>query len=186
MIAIDRIAVQYSIVGNQTMRTLGQENFVAEFHRLQRLTSLDQIGMRFEDRIEFLFGGNCLSLQHPAPRLVDDTNSQGAEIGDLFADGVYRRARNDINLADAFGGGDHLLAVLHHLLGDADDLAVLGSLLLLPLPGGHALDCLHAAAGAARAIGKALDSLGQFLMEVPDQTRVTVRTVSHNKVASVG
>jgi len=41
MIAIDRIPLQHSIVGNQAMSTLGQEDLVAEFHRLQCLAPLD-------------------------------------------------------------------------------------------------------------------------------------------------
>ncbi len=131
---------------------------MAEFHRFQRLAPLDQIRVGFEDRIEFLFGGNRLSLQYPAPRLIDDPDTQRAEVGDLLADCFNRHARDCIDLADAFGGGDHGLGVLHYLLGDPDEFAVLGSLLLFPLPGGHALDCLHAAASAARAIGKAFYS----------------------------
>ena len=43
MIAIDRIPLQHSIVGNQALSTLGQEDLVAEFHRLQCLAPLDQI-----------------------------------------------------------------------------------------------------------------------------------------------
>src|SRR6266849_1496079 len=140
------------------MRTLGQENLVAEFLRLQGLAALDQIGVRFEDRIEFLFGGNRLALQYPAPRLVDDPDSECAEIGDLLTDSVNHRARDFVDLADAFGGRDHWFGIFHHLLADLDEFAVLGSLLLFPLTGGHALDCLHAAAGAARAIGKAFYS----------------------------
>jgi hypothetical protein len=57
-----------------------------------------------------------------------------------------------INPADALGGGDRLLGISHHLLGDPDELEILGSLLLFPLSGGHALDGLHAAAGAARTV----------------------------------
>ena len=65
---------------------------------------------------------------------------------------------------------DHLTRVLHYLAGDPQQFAVLGYLLLLPLLGGHPLDLLHAAASAAGAIGKALHSVGKFVMEIFDQT----------------
>jgi len=39
-----------------------------------------------------------------------------------------------------FAAGDHLLGISRHLVGDPDEFAILGSLLLLPLPGGHALE----------------------------------------------
>ena len=41
VIAIDGIPLQHSILGNQAMSTLGQENLVAEFHWLQGLAPLD-------------------------------------------------------------------------------------------------------------------------------------------------
>src|SRR5437773_11843294 len=140
------------------MRTLGQENLGAEFHRLQCLAALDPIGVRREDRIEFLFDGNRLALPYPAPRLVDDTDSACAQIGDLLADCVNHRAGDFLDLADAFGGRDHGFGMVHHSLADRDEFAVLGSLLLFPLTGGPAWDGWHAATGAARAIGKPFDS----------------------------
>ena len=58
-----------------------------------------------------------------------------------------------------------MLGLSHHLLGDPDEFAILGSWLLFPLPGRHALDRLHAAAGAARAIDKTFYSPGQIATE---------------------
>jgi hypothetical protein len=68
-----------------------------------------------------------------------------------------REAQSRISLQR--DSGDHLLGILHDLLGDPDEFAILGSLLLFPLPGGHALERLHAAASATRAIRKTFYSL---------------------------
>src|SRR5260370_18482017 len=68
-----------------------------------------------------------------------------------------------------FGFFDYLARIGHHLFSNADQLPILGLLLLAALLGGHALDRLHAAARAAGAVGKALYSAGKFLVEVFDE-----------------
>ena len=78
---------------------------------------------------------------------------------------------SDIDPTDGFGLFDDLARIFHHLPGDAQQFAVLGFLLLLPLLGGHPFDLLHAAASATGAIGEALHSAGKFVMEFFDQTR---------------
>src|SRR5437879_2715838 len=60
-------------------------------------------------------------------------------------------------------------ATFTHLFGNADQLPIPGRLLLTALCGAHALDRLHAAARAASAVGKALYSVGKFLVEVSDE-----------------
>ena len=80
---------------------------------------------------------------------------------------------------------DHLARIVHHLFGNADQLPILGLLLMSALGGAHALDRLHAAASAAGAVGKALYSVGKFPWR-SSMRRVMVRTESHSRVASVG
>jgi hypothetical protein len=73
---------------------------------------------------------------------------------------VNHHARDYIDPLVPFGFFDRLARILNYLPGDADQFAVFGQLLRLPLAGAHTLDLLHPAARAARAIGKALHALG--------------------------
>ena len=80
-------------------------------------------------------------------------------------------ARHHIDPLDVFGLLHHLARIGHDQPGDAQQFPILGFLLVFPLLGGHALDLLHAALRAAGAIGKPLDAIGQFVMEISHQTR---------------
>src|ERR1019366_9723277 len=51
--------------GFQALGTLGQEDLVTGFHRLVRLTPLDQVRVVLEDRVHLLVGRNLLTVQHP-------------------------------------------------------------------------------------------------------------------------
>jgi len=84
MVAIDRVPGQHPIVADQATSTLGQEDFMPKFYRLQSLSPFDEIGMGFEKGVDFLIGGNPLSLQHPAACLVDDPTTKFAERADLL------------------------------------------------------------------------------------------------------
>src|SRR5260370_35980276 len=168
MVGVERIAVQRLIVGDQALGALGEENLVAKFHRLLRLAPLDQIGVGLEDGVDLLLGGNLFSLQHPAAALVDHSLGQLAVAGDLVAKRINAQTGDEIARAgrSGFGFFDYLARIVHHLFSNADQLPILGLLLLAALLGGHALDRLHAAARAAGAVGKALYSAGKFLVEV--------------------
>src|SRR6266849_9636761 len=171
MVGVERIAVQHLIVGDQTLGALGQKNLVAKFHRFLRLAPLDQIGVGLEDGVDLLLGGNLFSLQHSATALVDHSLGQLAVAGDLVAKRINAQTGDEIARAghSGFGFFDYLARIGHDLFSNADQLPILGLLLLAALLGGHALDRLHAAARAAGAVGKALYSVGKFLVEVCDE-----------------
>src|SRR5689334_11038655 len=80
---IGGIAVQHLVVGDQALRAFRQKHFVTELYRFARLAALDQIGVRFEDRVHFLLGGNLLSMDYSAPCLIDDPIPQLAVCRDL-------------------------------------------------------------------------------------------------------
>src|SRR6266702_5692662 len=58
---------------------------------------------------------------------------------------------------------------LHHLLGNADELAILAGLSLLPLRRGHPLEGLHPPPCRPRAIAKTLDPPIDHGRQPPDQ-----------------
>ena len=84
MIFIRGISLQDPVLRDQTLRTFGQEDFVAELDRFIDLSSLNQIGVRLKDRIDFFRSRNLLPIQDPAAGLIDDPVSQLAIVGDLL------------------------------------------------------------------------------------------------------
>jgi hypothetical protein len=76
LVLVGRISIQHSVLGDQTASTFSQEDFVPEFNIFENLTPLDQIGVRFENREDFLRIGDWLSFQHAAARLVDNPVGQ--------------------------------------------------------------------------------------------------------------
>ena len=144
---------------------------MTEFHRLPRFAPLDQIGVGLEDRVHFLPGGDRLSLQHPPAGLVHDPIGEFAVVLDLLAELLDHRGSQGIDpLHPPRIPGDSA-RVLHHLFGDAQQLAVGGLLLGVPLLGRHAFDRLHAAARAAGAIRKAPHAPGKLCVEILHQAR---------------
>ena len=71
-------------------------------------------------------------------------------------------------------------------LGNADELAVSPSLLLVALPRRHPLDLVHPTPCRTRAIAKTLDTRSSSALPRRPTKRVTTRTTSHNNVLSVG
>jgi len=90
---------------------------------------------------------------------------------------VNHHAAEHIDTLDLGGLFDDLARAFQHLPGDAEQFAVLGLLLRVPLRGRHPFEFLHAAARAARAMGEALHSAGQLLMEFVDQARDSAHRV---------
>ena len=117
LVAVGRIALQHLVVGDQTLRALGQEDLVPEFHRLAFLASLDQVRVVLEDRVHFLPGRNLLSVQHPPPGLVHDLIAQAAVSRDLLAKLVNHHAAEHIDALDLGGLFHHLARALEHLPG---------------------------------------------------------------------
>src|ERR1700681_2363645 len=50
--------------------------------------ALDEIGMRFEDRIDLLRRGHLFAIEHAAARLVDHAPAEIAIMRDLIAQGL--------------------------------------------------------------------------------------------------
>ena len=85
LILVGRVSLQDTILGDQPPSTLGQEDFVAELDGLVDLTALDQIGVRFKNRVHLLFGGDLLPLQDTASSLIDNSVTELAVVFDLLA-----------------------------------------------------------------------------------------------------
>ena len=113
------VALQHLVVGDQTLGALGQEHLVTELHRLAHFASLDQIGVRFEDRVHFLFGANLLSLDDSPPGLIDYPIPQLAVPRNLPADLVDDQTAGHVDALDLAGLVDDPARVFQHLLGDA-------------------------------------------------------------------
>ena len=60
MILIGGVPVQDAILRDQAVSTLSEEDLMPEFDRSIDFAALDQIGVGFEDRIDFFAGGNLL------------------------------------------------------------------------------------------------------------------------------
>ncbi len=144
---------------------------MSEFHRLTLLAALDQVRVVLEDGVYFFIGRNLLSLQHPPPGLINDLLTQVAVSRDLLAKLVDRHAPEHVDAPDLGGLVDDLARAFQHLPGDAEECAILGHLLGVPLSGRHAFEFLHAAARATSAVGEALHAAGQCFMEFVDQSR---------------
>src|ERR1700694_2611163 len=141
------VSLEHLILGDQTFGAFGEEHLVAEFHGRAHLAALDQVGLRLEDRIDFLGIGHLLAFEHAAARLVDDTRAESAIMRDLVADGVDRHGGKQVLAAHPGGVLACGSGVRHHLLGDADQRSVgrglprSGALALLRR---HALNLVHA------------------------------------------
>ena len=53
MILVAGVTLEYLILRNQTLCAFGDEDLVTELNWRPHLAALDQIGMWFEDRIDF-------------------------------------------------------------------------------------------------------------------------------------
>src|SRR5260370_32104026 len=91
-----RSSLQSFVVRDQTLRALGEKNFVAELHRCAHLAALDQVGMRLENGVDLLGVGNLLSLEHAAAGLIDDLPSQAAVALEFFSKLVKRQVGKQV------------------------------------------------------------------------------------------
>ena len=64
MVLVRGIPSEHFILGDQTLRAFGEEDFVTEFDWCSHLAAHDQIGMRLEDGLNLLGIGNLLPLEH--------------------------------------------------------------------------------------------------------------------------
>jgi hypothetical protein len=169
VVLVGGVSFQHAVLSDQAAGAFGQKYLVAELDGFLSLAALDQVGVGFKDGVDFLITGDLLSFEHPAASLINDAVAQLAVVLDFLAerlDGQVVQQRLAMGvlslLEDSACLGDHLPA-------DADELAVFGNQLGVPLLGAEALDFLHAAAGRAAMVGKARHAPGQQLVETADQ-----------------
>src|SRR4030095_12395946 len=163
MIFIAGVPVQDAILRDQAVSTLSEEDLMPEFDRSIDFAALDQIGVGFEDRIDFLSGGNLLSLEDTSASLIDNLICQPADPADLLAQRLDDQDESQIFSAGTRRGVDREPCIVPHLFSDGQQLAVGGDLLTLPLGRSHALELLHSTAGAASAVGKSRPVLARGL-----------------------
>jgi len=124
--------------------------------------------------------------KHAATCLINDSVPNITVMVDLLSKGLDRNFRHHVDATTPFSLLEHLARVADHLLRGPDEFAIFRNLPLMPLFGRHSLDLLHSAPGAAIPIGESLHAVRKQVVEISDQARVTTRTMSHNKVLSVG
>src|SRR5215468_5101108 len=82
---IHRVALEHVILSDQPFGAFGKKHLVAELDRCAHLAALDQVGMRFEDRIDLLSRGHLFAIKHAAAGLVDHPRPETAIMGNLIA-----------------------------------------------------------------------------------------------------
>ncbi len=159
MSLVRRITIQDVVLGDQTDRTFREEDLVAELDRLLSLAPLDAVRVGLEDREDLVFVGNLLALEHSAAGLIDDAIGEAAVMLELLAEGFDQDGALSIGAAHPLGILDDLPSSLDNPAGELDQLAVLGNLLIVPLPGSQPLKLLHTPSRLARVIGE-VDAAG--------------------------
>ena len=125
------------------------------------LAALDQVGVRFEDRIDLIRRRHLFTIEHTAARLVDDARAERAIMPDLVADGVGRHGGKQVLATHRRGLLKCGFGARHHLLGNRDQRPVGRGLLrsgALTLPRRHPLNLVHAPMRSTRAIAKTRDA----------------------------
>src|SRR5262249_51852692 len=112
---------------------------------------------RLEDRIDLLGIGNLLVLEHATAGFIDDAVSQTTVVVDLAPPFIECQVRRHLLGAGFARGPQPPSGPLHDLLGNADELAILATLLRLSLRRRHPLYCQHPPPRRTRAIAKTLD-----------------------------
>jgi hypothetical protein len=168
MLFVDGISVQHFILRDQAARTFGEEDLMAELDWRLHLAALDEVGMGFENRIELLDRWNLLAVEHTAARLISHTG-----VLDLLARLRDRQIGDHIFAARFAGPPERRSCTFDDLLGDADELTICPSLLLLALPRCHSLDLLHPPPRRSRPISEPLDTpalqrCGEATDQAPD------------------
>lgn len=168
---IGGITLKNTVLGDQTAGTFSEKDLVTQLHWFSYFPSLDQIGMDFENRIDFLFGWNLLSVEHAPAALIDDAQTELAVVLDLPSKLADHQVVHQVNGALIFGLFEYLSGIVDDLLGDSDELAIFFLLLVVALPRGHALDRLHPTPRRACAVRKVINPLGKKLSKTIDEPR---------------
>lgn len=168
---IGGITLKHAVLGDQTAGTFSEKDLVAKLHRFLYFPPLDQIGVDFEDRIDFLLGWNLLSLEHPPTALIYDAQAELAVVIDLLSKLADDQVVHQVNGALIFGLFEYPSGTVDNLLGDCDELAIFFLLVVVALPRGHALDRLHPTPRRACAVRKVINPLGNTLSKTIDEPR---------------
>lgn len=168
---IGGITFKHAVLGDQTVGTFSEKDLVAKLHRFLYFPPLDQIGVDFEDRIDFLLGWNLLSLEHAPAALIDDAHTELAVVIDLPSKFADDQVVHQVNGTLILGLFEYPSGIVDDLLGDCDELAIFFLLLAVALSRGHALDRLHPTPCRACAVRKVINHLGKMLCETTDEPR---------------
>jgi len=168
---IGGIAFKHAVLGDQTVGTFSEKDLVAKLQRFLYFPPHDQIGVDFEDRIDFLLGWNLLSLEHAPAALINDAHTELAIVIDLSSKLADDQVVHQLNGTLIFGLFEYPSGIVDDLLGDCDELAIFFLLLVVALSRGHALDRLHPTPRRACAVRKVINPLGKKLCETTDETR---------------
>src|SRR5215472_1885012 len=68
---VRRICLEHVVLSDQTDGALSEKHLMAELDWRAHLAALDEVGMRLEDRIDFLCSGHLFAVEHAAARLVN-------------------------------------------------------------------------------------------------------------------
>ncbi len=107
--------------------------------------------------------------KHRPTGLINDAIGKPAEMLNLSQKCLDEELVHQAATAFVLGPVNNCARVLHHLLGDANELAVSGYVLVLPLLGCHSLNLLHPTARAQRSLREASDSSRNSRVEILDQ-----------------
>src|SRR5215471_18119464 len=83
---VRRISLEHLVLSDQTDGALGEKHLVAELDWCAHLAALDEVGMRLEDRIDFLCSGHLFAVEHAAARLVNHPLAEAEIMLDIGAD----------------------------------------------------------------------------------------------------
>jgi hypothetical protein len=130
---IGGITFKHAVLGDQTAATFSEKDLVAKLHRFLYFPSLDQIGVGFEDRVDFLLGWNLLSPEHAPAALIDDARAELTVVIDFPSQLADHQLAQQVNGALIFGLFEYPLGMVEDLLGDGDEVAIFFLLLAVAL-----------------------------------------------------
>src|SRR5437870_6900406 len=176
------VSAEHTILRDQPVPALGQEHLVTELHRFEHLPALDQIRVGFENGVELFLGGYLLAMKDPPACLTDDTDTELAVARDVTPKGVDRALREKVETPNAHGSLDDGPRLSDHLLGDPDERAIRAHLLTVSLPCRHALNLLHPAPSAARAVRERPDARREQDVQLANEPRQDAHRIPQQRV----
>jgi hypothetical protein len=158
---VHRVALERLILSDQAPGAFREKHFVAKFDGRAHFATLDEIGMRLEDRVDLLRCGHLFAIEHAPARLADHPCAEIAIVRDLLAQGFDVQGGERVLAAHRGRIVKRLPGARHYLLGNLDQRPVGRGLLrsgALTLPRRHALNLIHAPMRSTRTIAKTRDA----------------------------